>query len=98
MIGSMMHNKEASCVLIWSQDTADINQNSVLHQAYAILRQRYMIGGEALVNQWHDRILTSNANSTLHAKASSGANAMEGHGMWTAVRELLGGPGQVSQC
>lgn len=63
---------------------------SILAQAYAILRQRYMTGGEALINQWHDRILTSNANSTLHAKASkSRAAAEEDHSMWTAVRGLL---------
>ena len=26
-------------------------------QSYAILRQRYMTGGEALINQWHNRIM-----------------------------------------
>ncbi|EIE23622.1 hypothetical protein COCSUDRAFT_63149 [Coccomyxa subellipsoidea C-169] len=68
------------------------------YQAHAILRQRYMTGGEALINQWHDRIIKGQANSTLTAKAASPAyltphtpHPAEGDSakFWTAVRGLI---------
>ncbi|CAL8472023.1 g11565 [Coccomyxa elongata] len=69
------------------------------YQAHAILRQRYMTGGEALINQWHDRIINGQANSTLTAKATAstpaipreGTPATEGDSakFWNAVRGLI---------
>lgn len=72
----------------------------VMAQAHAILRQRYMTGGEALINQWHDRIINGQANSTLTAKSPSlptfpthsvAHAAAEGDGarFWSAVRGLV---------
>jgi hypothetical protein len=63
-----------------------------------------MTGGEALINQWHDRIIKGQANSTLTAKAGSPtyltheAPAAEGDGtrFWTAVRGLIDVNTQVS--
>ncbi len=57
-----------------------------------------MTGGEALINQWHDRIIKGQANSTLTAKAASPAyltphtpHPAEGDSakFWTAVRGLI---------
>ncbi len=67
-----------------------------------------MTGGEALINQWHDRIINGQANSTLTAKATAstpaipreGGLATEGDGakFWNAVRGLIDVNTQVQPC
>lgn len=64
------------------------------YQAYAILRQRYMTGGEAMINQWHDRIC--NGPKCANGKASpDDKNGKEGTRMWNAFRELVDVNAQV---
>ncbi len=58
-----------------------------------------MTGGEALINQWHDRIINGQANSTLTAKATASTPAIPREGIpategdsakfWNAVRGLI---------
>lgn len=63
------------------------------YQAYAILRQRYMTGGEAMINQWSQRICkgsTGAAGEPSEAKATG-----EGLRVWNAFRELVDVNAQV---
>ena len=64
------------------------------YQAYAILRQRYMTGGEAMINQWHDRIC--NGPKCTEGKPSDGKTKGDSIRMWNAFRELLDVNAQVS--
>ena len=64
------------------------------YQAYAILRQRYMTGGEAMINQWTQRICKGSQCAT--GEASEGKPQGEGTRMWNAIRELVDVNAQVS--
>ncbi|CAK0783273.1 hypothetical protein CVIRNUC_006472 [Coccomyxa viridis] len=57
------------------------------YQAYAILRQRYMTGGEAMINQWHERVC--NAPKGGKGKGPQGECRKDGTRMWQAFRELV---------
>ena len=61
------------------------------YQAYAILRQRYMTGGEAMINQWTNRICKGDAckRSEDKGRTDSGMRA------WNAFRELVDVSAQV---
>ena len=61
------------------------------YQAYAVLRQRYMTGGEAMINQWTNRICKGDAckPSEDKGRTDSGMRA------WNAFRELVDVSAQV---
>lgn len=61
------------------------------YQAYAVLRQRYMTGGEAMINQWTNRICKGDAckPSKDKGRTDSGMRA------WNAFRELVDVSAQV---
>ena len=63
------------------------------YQAYAILRQRYMSGGEAMINQWTQRICKGSTCTTRNL--SEGKPRGEGTRMWNAIRELVDVNAQV---
>ena len=64
------------------------------YQAYAILRQRYMTGGEAMFNQWHERVC--NAPKGAKGKGLDEECRKDGTRMWQAFRELVDVNAQVS--
>ena len=63
------------------------------YQAYAILRQRYMTGGEAMINQWTQRICKGSKGAA--GKPSERKPSGEGTRMWNAFRELVDVNAQV---
>ena len=63
------------------------------YQAYAILRQRYMTSGEAMINQWHERVC--NAPKGGKGKGPQGECRKDGTRMWQAFRELVDVNAQV---
>ena len=63
------------------------------YQAYAILRQRYMTGGEAMINQWHERVC--NAPRGARGKGREQECRRDGGRMWQAIRELVDVNAQV---
>ena len=63
------------------------------YQAYAILRQRYMTGGEAMINQWHERACS--APKGARGKGPEAGCRRDGTRMWQAFRELVDVNAQV---
>ena len=74
-------------------------------QAYAILRQRYMTGGEALINHWHDRIASKTAAGDSRKAVAAQPNGedtkkrsmrnSESSKFWSALLELVDVNAQV---
>ena len=80
------------------------NLERVGRQAYAILRQRYMTGGEALINHWHDRIKDASGGTAAAAgsphqggasKQPRSARHADSSKFWTALLELVDVNAQV---
>ncbi len=63
------------------------------YQAYAILRQRYMTGGEAMINQWTQRVCKGSQCTT--GKPSEEKASGDGARMWNAFRALVDVNAQV---
>ena len=63
------------------------------YQAYAILRQRYMTGGEAMINQWTQRVCKGSQCTT--GKPAEGTAPGDGARMWNAFRALVDVNAQV---